>query len=232
MTDTHSSAHPSAALARPADGRTSRWDRHREERRVELVDATIRAIRTHGAGVGMDEIAAEAGTSKTVIYRHFEDKAGLYRAVAARIDQRVVRKVGASLAAAAAPGGDLRELIASTVDAYLSLVDSDTEVYRFVVRRPLVERPLADDPVEETASQVVEQLTRVLAASLEAADRDPITARVWALALVGSVQAVADDWLSSTERLSRARVVAALTELAWDGLAGALDRGPAQPQAD
>ncbi|HEU5144888.1 MAG TPA: helix-turn-helix domain-containing protein, partial [Dermatophilaceae bacterium] len=156
MTDTHSSAHPSAALARPADGRTSRWDRHREERRVELVDATIRAIRTHGAGVGMDEIAAEAGTSKTVIYRHFEDKAGLYRAVAARIDQRVVRKVGASLAAAAAPGGDLRELIASTVDAYLSLVDSDAEVYRFVVRRPLVERPLADDPVEETASQVVE----------------------------------------------------------------------------
>jgi AcrR family transcriptional regulator len=227
MTDTPPSAPPSTALPRPADGRTSRWDRHREARRIELVDATIRAIRTRGAGVGMDEIAAEAGTSKTVIYRHFEDKAGLYRAVAARIDQRVVRKVGGSLAAAAAPGGDLRELIASTVDAYLSLVESDAEVYRFVVRRPLVEKPLADDPVEGTASQVVEQLTRVLAASLQAADRDPLTARVWALALVGSVQAVADDWLRSAERLPRAQVVGALTELVWDGLAGALERRPA-----
>ena len=180
----------------------------------------------------MDEIAAEAGTSKTVIYRHFEDKAGLYRAVAARIDQRVVRKVGASLAAAAAPGGDLRELIASTVDAYLSLVESDAEVYRFVVRRPLVERPLTVDPVEETASQVVAQLTRVLASSLEGADRDPRSARVWALALVGSVQAVADDWLRSTERQSRARVVTALTELVWDGLAGALERRRVAPDPD
>jgi AcrR family transcriptional regulator len=177
----------------------------------------------------MDEIAAEAGTSKTVIYRHFEDKAGLYRAVAARIDQRVVRKVGASLAAAAAPGGDLRELIASTVDAYLSLVESDAELYRFVVRRPLVERPLTDDPVEETASQVVAQLTRVLASSLEAADRDPLPARIWALALVGSVQAVADDWLRSTERLSRARVVTALTELVWNGLCCALERRRVAP---
>ena len=78
----------------PRDGRDSRWERHREERRAALVDATIRAIRTHGAGVGMDDIAAEAGTSKTVIYRHFDDKAGLYRAVAERIDGRVVAQRG------------------------------------------------------------------------------------------------------------------------------------------
>lgn len=195
---------------------------------MELVDATIRAIRRHGAGVGMDEIAAEAGTSKTVIYRHFDDRAGLYRAVAARIDARVVREVGAALTQALGPGGDLRELIASTVDAYLSLVESDSEVYRFVVRPPLVTRPLTDDPVEETAGQVVDQLSGVLSKALEHTNRAPATARIWALALVGSVQAVADDWLRSPSPLPRHEVVEALTELAWEGMSEALgDAGPA-----
>ena len=43
------------------DRRASRWDAHRQARRVELTDAAIRAIRTHGAGVGMDEVATAAG---------------------------------------------------------------------------------------------------------------------------------------------------------------------------
>src|SRR5262245_32752527 len=58
-------------VRQPRDGRDSRWEQHREERREALVDATIRAIRKHGATVGMDDIALEAGTSKTVVYRHF-----------------------------------------------------------------------------------------------------------------------------------------------------------------
>ena len=206
------------------DGRDSRWERHREERRAALVDATIRAIRRHGATVGMDDIAAEAGTSKTVVYRHFEDRAGLYRAVAARIDARVVRDVGAALARNDADGGtaDPRGLIASTVEAYLALVESDTEVYRFVVNRPLVDRPLADDPVGGTVAQVADRLTGLLLRSFEASATDPGRARTWAIALVGSVQAVADDWLAGAHRTPRAEVVAALTDLAWTGLAPVL----------
>ena len=229
MTDSPHPVRPTrarAAAGRAADGRASRWDRHREVRRVELVDATIRAIRRHGAGVGMDEIAAEAGTSKTVFYRHFEDKAGLYRAVAARIDERVVRAVGAALERPSSTGGDLRDLIASTVDAYLALVESDAEVYRFVVSRPLVERPLADDPIGGTASQVVDRLAHVLARA-GAGGSSAATARVWALSLVGSVQAVADEWLASAERLPRGQVVDVLTELAWQGLSRVV--GPAGP---
>lgn len=206
----------------PVDGRTARWANHRERRRAELVDSTIRAIRIHGAGVGMDEIAAEAGTSKTVIYRHLTDKAGVYRAVAARIDERVVRRISETLAVGPAPGGDLRTLISSTVSAYLSLVESDPEVYRFVVRPPLVDRPVADDLVEETTDQVVDQLTRVLAPNLEAAGQDPDAARLWSIALVGSVQAVADDWLRSGIRPPSDELAGLLTDLAWRGLSGAI----------
>ncbi|TQM58016.1 TetR/AcrR family transcriptional regulator [Humibacillus xanthopallidus] len=198
------------------DGRDVRWERHREERRSALVDATIRAIRRHGPGVGMDDIAAEAGTSKTVVYRHFDDRAGLYRAVVARIESRVVGSVAGVLSTGPAPAGpDLRRLIASTVEAYLALVESDPDLYRFVVTRPLVDRPLPDDPVGGTVSHVTAMLSGVLEAALPA----PGQAHILATALVGSVQAVADDWLGSSDRVPRDTLVATLTDLAWSGLA-------------
>lgn len=204
------------------DGRSIRWAQHREERRKSLVDATIRAIRRHGAGVGMDDVAAEAGTSKTVIYRHFDDRAGLYRAVAQRVDERVVGDVSAAIGRSSGAGTGTRELIASTLDAYLALVESDTELYRFVVNRPMVDSPLGDDPVDETVGHVRAQLTGLLEASMAAPDLEPARARLWAVALVGSVQAVADDWLSSPGRAPRAQLVAELTDLAWEGLANVL----------
>ncbi len=43
------------------DRRDSRWDEHRRARREQLVQATLSAVGRHGAGVGMDEIAAEIG---------------------------------------------------------------------------------------------------------------------------------------------------------------------------
>ncbi|WP_211333283.1 TetR/AcrR family transcriptional regulator [Terracoccus luteus] len=211
------------AMAPTRDGRDARWTRHREQRRTAIVDATIKAVRRHGASVGMDDIAAEAGTSKTVVYRHFDDKAGLYRAVAARIDARVVTQVSAALDRPDARDVGPRELIASTVDAYLALVESDTEVYRFVVNRPLVDRPLTDDPVGETVGQVADRLSDHLAGflqpSLARADAEHRRrARVWAVSLVGSVQAVADDWLARPDREPRADLVQTLTDLAWRGL--------------
>lgn len=39
----------------------------------------------------MDEVAATARTSKTVFYRHFTDRAGLYTAVAERVDATIIR---------------------------------------------------------------------------------------------------------------------------------------------
>ena len=202
-------ATPEAARSRDGrDGRDARWEGHREARRSELVDATIRAIRRHGPGVGMDDIAAEAGTSKTVVYRHFDDRAGLYRAVVARIESRVVGSVAGALTADTGDGGpDLRRLIGSTVEAYLALVESDPDLYRFVVTRPLVDRALPDDPVGGTVSHVTQMLAGVLGG------------RLVATALVGDGLHGADDWLASPDRSPRAKLVESLTALAWDGLA-------------
>ena len=110
------------------------------------MEATLRAIRQHGAGVGMDDIASAAGTSKTVFYRHFTDRSGLYAAVSERVDALILRDVTAALDAdarggLAGVGGSPRRLIGEAIDAYLRLVEKDPEVYRFIVTAPLLDRP-------------------------------------------------------------------------------------------
>ena len=69
------------------DGRKRRWHQHKVERRNELVDGTIVAIRRHGRFLSMDEIAAQIGVSKTVLYRYFVDKNDLTTAVLMRFAQ-------------------------------------------------------------------------------------------------------------------------------------------------
>ena len=62
------------ARAVKTDGRKRRWHQHKVDRRSELVDGTLEAIRQRGSNVSMDEIAAEIGVSKTVLYRYFVDQ--------------------------------------------------------------------------------------------------------------------------------------------------------------
>ena len=51
-------------LAVKSDGRKRRWHQHKVQRRNELVDGTLEAIRRCGSSVSMDEIAAEIGVSE------------------------------------------------------------------------------------------------------------------------------------------------------------------------
>lgn len=54
----------------------------REERVASILAAAARAFATGGyADTSMDDIAAEAGVTRLIIYRHFDSKQGLYEAV-------------------------------------------------------------------------------------------------------------------------------------------------------
>jgi len=211
-------------VSTPTDGRSTRWDEHRATRRRELVEATLRAIRQHGAGVGMDEIAAVAGTSKTVVYRHFADRAGLYAAVAESVDARIVRDLTAALGAAdrdlSTVESSPRDLVAAAIDAYLGLVERDPEVYRFIVNAPLLDAP-GGDPARVVTNHIAEQMAHVLARAMAAADLDTTAAPVWGAGLVGMVRAAADQWLADPRGLSRRQLTDHLTDLAWGGLSPA-----------
>ena len=200
------------------DGRSSRWDEHRLARRQELVEATLRAIREHGAGVGMDEVAATARTSKTVFYRHFTDRAGLYTAVAERVDATIIRDLTRA-AGDPAPHG-ARDVVRGVIAAYLRLVADDPEVYRFIVNAPIVppgERPQGDVAAGMT-DRIATHVADLVAGGLGGEGAAP---RMWGVALVGMVRATADAWLASGgagSGPSADELADDLTALVWDGL--------------
>jgi AcrR family transcriptional regulator len=201
---------------RRRDRRDSRWDEHRRARREQLVDATVAAVGKHGAGVGMDEIAAEAGTSKTVVYRHFADRSELYVAVCNRVAAQLTEKLRAAMTSTDHPRG----MVAAAVETYLAFLEADPELYRFVVAHPLLDRPVDADPVSTLSDLVGAEAAALVAVALRQAGRDDAAAEPWGHGLVGLVRAAADWWLRAERPMPRADLAAHLTELAWAGLRG------------
>ena len=172
-----------------ADGRDTRWTEHRVLRRNELVESTLRAIRHRGATVSIDEIAAEAGTSKPVFYRHFGDRPGLYRAVVEKVAQFILDDLRASVGWERTD--DLSALVRDLAHSYLRLVQRDPEIYRFVMSRPLVDDDLGEDPVTGLTMRIGERIAEILRSNGYAGSR----ADTWGHALVGCVRAATDQWI-------------------------------------
>jgi AcrR family transcriptional regulator len=195
------------------DGRSTRWDAHRAARRAALVSAAVAAVRERGAAVSMEDVAARAGTSKTVVYRYFADKSALYLAVCDRVADSLVERLQTALDEAGDPSG--RALLQRAVDAYLSFVEEDPDVYRFVVHPPLLDRPVDADPVADLTALIGDRVGAVLQQRLAIS---LVAAGTWGHALVGMVRAGGDHWVAAGAVIPRADVVRQLTDLAWGGL--------------
>jgi len=71
----------------------------REERQAQLLRAAATAFaRTGFAATSMDDVAAEAGVSRLIVYRNFESKEELYRAVLERVSTRLAEEFTAAVA--------------------------------------------------------------------------------------------------------------------------------------
>ena len=202
--------------ARQADGRATRWERHNATRRTRLVQDAVRAIRAHGPGVGMDEIAAQAGTSKTVLYRHFGDKAGLYAAVVESVHDFILRTLPLDEASALEP----RELVITLADAYLAVVERDRNLYHFTTPRPTGETP-PEDPVLGITTRIGNAVSDAIRSWLRREGLDEEPANTWGHGAVGFIWAVADRWIVTNLRRPREEVVAYIDQLftpAFDGI--------------
>ncbi|MDQ3757621.1 MAG: TetR/AcrR family transcriptional regulator, partial [Actinomycetota bacterium] len=62
----------------------------RPERRAAILRAAATAFAQRGfAATSMEEVAAAAGITKLIVYRHFESKEELYRAVLEQVSSRM-----------------------------------------------------------------------------------------------------------------------------------------------
>jgi AcrR family transcriptional regulator len=164
----------------------------------------------------MDEIAAEAGTSKTVVYRHFADRSELYVAVCTRVAEQLLPKLREAMESSTEP----RAMVAAAIGTYLAFLEADPELYRFVVHSPVLDRPLDADPIGNLSDLVGAQAAQLVAAALRQAGRDPAAAAPWGHGVVGKVRAAADWWLSADRPMIASVLAAHLTDLAWAGLSG------------
>ncbi len=199
------------------DGRRSRWDAHRAARREELIAAVVAVVRDAGADVSMDDIAHQSGIAKPVFYRYFADKADLHAAVGQSVARTVVGRVTEALT----QEGGARSQLAAGLEAYLTCVEADPELYRFVVRSRTTSRLAGADPMGDFASEIGIQASRMVGDLLRRSGADAGAAETWGFGLVGMVRAAADRWLEHPA-ISRAALVDYLLDLVMPGIAAVL----------
>ncbi len=213
---------PTAAV----DGRSTRWDDHRAARRAELVRAARKAVHRVGPAVSMDEIAAEAGTSKSIVYRYFEDKAGLRLAVAANVVATMHDALREAAQSAPTPLAALRAM----VGVYLEMIEHSPNVYWFVTRTaiggngPATDGPEPEAPLGAYLDSVIELVAEPFARAVHV---PPSTAAAWAAGAVGFVRGAGEWWLAhpggpAGDRLTREELTEQVTRWLWHGPVGVL----------
>ncbi|HSV37568.1 MAG TPA: TetR/AcrR family transcriptional regulator [Nocardioidaceae bacterium] len=196
----------------PPDGRSTRWDNHREARRAELVAAAVTAMHKYSREASIDEIARVAGVSKPVLYRYFSDKSDLHAAVGQWGASLVVER----LAPAFESRLPLRQRVAKAVSAYLEVIEEHPQVFLLLVQHRVNS---TTDPLADGKAAVAATLTQVISDAMSELGIDTGGAEPWAHAVVG-LGLSTGEWYLERKTMSRAEVSSYLTEFVWGALVG------------
>ncbi|MEU8133349.1 TetR/AcrR family transcriptional regulator [Streptodolium elevatio] len=127
----------------------------RAERREQILDAATRAFARSGfTATGLDDVAAEAGITRVLLYRHFDSKADLYRSVLDRACTRVMSALGTE------------DLQPEALGALLGAASADPDGFRLLFRHAAREpefRELVDELAAASTEVALRHLARVLA---------------------------------------------------------------------
>ncbi|CAM5519199.1 TetR/AcrR family transcriptional regulator OS=Streptomyces tendae OX=1932 GN=GUR47_29620 PE=4 SV=1 [Streptomyces tendae] len=210
-----------------------------DRRRRELLEAADRVVLRDGPHASMNAIAAEAGITKPILYRHFGDKGGLYAALAVRHTDALLASLRAALDAPA----ERRQRVEATLDTYLAAIEARPQVYRFLMH-PAESAGSPGDQSEQGCPHVGkhsapllrrmgEELAQVIEERLDVGPGTQQLARVWGHGIVGMMHAAGDWWLGERP-CPREELVRTLADLLWGRLAEAGDKagGPGFDRPD
>ncbi len=211
-------AQQTTPVAVKTDGRKRRWHQHKVERRNELVDGTLEAIRRRGSNVSMDEIASEIGVSKTVLYRYFVDKNDLTTAVMMRFAQTTLIP---NMAAALSLNLDGYDLTREIIRVYVETVAAEPQPYQFVMVNNSASKSKAVAASEQIIARMLAVMMRrrMVEAGMDIGGVEP-----WAYHTVGGVQLATHSWMTD-QRMTADELIDYLTMLSWNALCGIVEVG-------
>ncbi|MGH8861409.1 MAG: TetR/AcrR family transcriptional regulator [Jatrophihabitantaceae bacterium] len=192
------------------DGRSTRWDPHRRERRVAIIRAAITAIEQHGPDTLTAQIAQQAGVPRTHVYRHFDGKQALDLAVS----RYVAREIGESIRAGRAATGSARSIIGGAIDQHLRWVEAHPNLYRFLAQHAYAVATTGTPAADDAKTAFAAELTTLLQRYMAMFDLDTAPAERVIIGVVGMVDSTAAWWLEHPD-VPRAELTAQLTDQTW-----------------
>lgn len=186
-----------------------------EPRREQLLNAADRVVQRDGPGASMNAIAAEAGITKPILYRHFGDRNGLIGALTERHTSGLLAAVRAALNEPL----ERRDRVEHVLDVYLAGIESRPQVYRLITQGGDQGRA-AGQALAPALQQIADEITKAVQAQVDLGADGPLLSETWGRAITGMVLAAGDWWLDQ-KPCPRARMVQALADLLWGRLAAA-----------
>lgn len=215
------------------DGRRRRWREHNETRRQLIIDAAVAVLERQvpGEEVQVQLVADEAGLSRTVIYRHFQDRRDLDLAV----QEEISRQIGQAMWPALSYDGTPLDIIRRVVDAFVRWAVAHPTLHWFAEIdlpgggvSPLV---VAVTHIAERIEQIMEAVFSYLGAELSDIDKTGLDP--WVFGLIGQVFETVRRWMARPVREPSVEgIINLLAETIWlqvDGMAKA--RGIDLPDA-
>lgn len=188
------------ALGEERDGRSARWDGHREQRRRLILDAAAAVVEdlSPGAELNLQDVADRAGVVHTVVRRHFGGRLDLVRAVQAD----VLVQAFALVSAPVDPDASLYDAVLGYIHEVVDWVDSHRSLHA------LVERELGDGRPSELnraigahTDRLVEFTTQIT--DLLGIDSTDAHRAEWQLlfaGVIGQVRATVSFWVAQQPR--------------------------------
>lgn len=213
--DPHAASKPRSDQEHTSDARRDRWRNHRIARRAEFVEAALQALDEHGPDFGMDDVAAIAGVTKPVLYRHFSDKADLYLALGKRGTEILFERLIPAINAELAPVPRIR----MALDAFFTVIEEYPNLYRLLAHQSFADQPVRPNVVAEDKEVIATTLTALLGDYMRMFQMDSGAAEPWAYGIVGMVQNTGEWWLEK-KTMGRDSVVEYLTQIIWAAIDG------------
>jgi AcrR family transcriptional regulator len=133
-----------------------------EERREQILDATLRLIAEEGyESVSMEGISRRAGVTKPVVYDLFGTLADLLEALLEREEERALLQL-AELLPAPREDADPAELLVEGLDAFLRAVERRPDAWRLSLMPVEAQPGIVREHVERDRTAIANQLESIV----------------------------------------------------------------------